>query len=184
MRRLIRYRPYGPGHVRSSAWLEWRDPSEADLTGADLVGADLRGADLRWTDLTGADLAGTCLDPGAAIPPQDLSGWEVLPDGRLLGWRTRRSMHAGNTIYEHGVHYEAPWFSVDETTECHPGLYAFPRRGDAEGWARIYPYGLPRGPHPSVVQVAIEPADILRAGDKWRCRRFEVLLDHARELTR
>ena len=104
----------------------------ADLRGADLAGANLRGANLRGADLRGACLTGTCLDPAAPVPrPSDadlarayLSLGARTLDGREIvrGWRTAESQFIFGHEYIWGW-YGAPVFSVDTSTECHPGIY-------------------------------------------------------------
>jgi len=97
-----------------------------------LRGADLRGADLSGADLRGADIRGTCLAGLSGVTPAALEwhGWEVR-DGWVYGWRTARSIHVGSHEYTPGVH-EAPYLSIDETTDCHPGIYMLPTRKAAQ----------------------------------------------------
>ena len=98
---------------------------------ANLSGADLSGANLRGTCLSGAYLSGTCLDPAAPVPPITdaqiaAAGLAVIViDGVewLEGWRSRRSRHIGSTDYSAPGEYVAPWLSVDQATDCHPGIY-------------------------------------------------------------
>jgi len=136
----------------------------ADLRCANLYGANLRDVDLRDVDLRYADLCGTCLDPEAIIPYQDLSELGDVKDGYVYAWRTARSMHVGNNVYESGQTYVAPSFSVDEMSSCHPGIYLAPRD------YLIAQYGLT-----TFVRVRALVSDVLRAGDKYRARRIEVL---------
>ncbi len=140
-------RPRWTGGSLNEAYLRAVDLSRAylrsaDLIGADLIGADLRnadftdasliGADLRGADFTDADLSGTCLDPTALCPAlpdaatlatAGLSLRTVRGRMRVYGRRTAVSRHVGSTEYRPWHWYQAPWLSVDQTTECHPGIY-------------------------------------------------------------
>jgi hypothetical protein len=138
----------------------------AELSGAILTGADLTGAILAGADLTDARLSGTCLDPAAA-PNADCAAFERAADGRCIGWRTSRGTCCGNQVYEVGQTYTAPVFSVAET-ECHPGIYLWPTRAQAEGWGREHDCA-------EVVEVRAAPEDIHHAGDKWRALKIEVV---------
>ena len=149
----------------------------ADLTGADLTGADLTGADLTRADLTcvkltraeltgtdltragltGTNLTGTCLDP-MAIPSGAMSDrWKRYRcrDGTewIRGWRTKRSIHIGHTVYEAGSFHEASVFSV-APTGCHPGIYLFPTKKEA----------LERAGSAPIVEVWTRPWEIHEAG--------------------
>ena len=145
------------------------DLSEANLRGADLRGAFLRGAFLREAFLRGADLRGTVLDPERA-PNADCASFADDPGrpGYVIGWRTRRSTHVGDTEYAPGGIYRAPVFSVAET-ECHPGIYLWPTREDAQAW-------LTNRVSDDVVEVRARRADIHHAGTKWRAREIEVVI--------
>jgi hypothetical protein len=139
----------------------------ANLGDADLKRADLRGADLTGANLTGANLSGTCLDHEAPIPPIDDdvlldAGLEIVGD-RVYGWRTARSQHVGSTVYSPGSEHVAPWFSVAET-ECHPGIYLA-----GEVWLDRNAVDLPR------VRCWTLRNDLHRAGDKFRCRKLNVV---------
>ena len=109
------------------AYLTW-----ANLTRADLTRANLARADLTEANLTEADLTGTCLDPAAPCPP--LPDAATLAQGgltlrrvrgrdRVYGSRTADSQHVGSHDYRPRRWHVAPWFSVDASTECHPGIY-------------------------------------------------------------
>ena len=134
------------GAVLSGAYLRRADLRRADLTGADLSGADLRraylsgavltGADLRMAYLSGADLSGavltdTILDPAAPVPTctdgqlrrSNLTPKRVQGRDRVYGTRTRQSVHVGSHEYTPGRFHAANALSVDQSTECHPGIY-------------------------------------------------------------
>src|SRR3972149_874044 len=83
----------------------------ANLTGANLARADLTDANLVGAYLAGGNVKGTCLDPEAPLPEADLSELEEK-DGWYYGYRTQKSQHCGDTVYEPGTSYEAPYFSV------------------------------------------------------------------------
>lgn len=140
----------------------------ANLRGADLQGANLQEAYLRGVDLQGANLQNTCLDPEAEIPDCNLEDWVIREDGRLQGWRTKRSSCVGDNEYKIGQIYRAPVFSIART-ECHPGLYVWPTRRDARNWLNDYPKG------ESIIEIAVKPKDLYQVGSKWRCREFEVI---------
>ena len=133
----------------------------ANLAGANLYGANLVGAILVGADLAGATLKGTCLDPEAQLPETDLSGLEEK-DGWYYGYRTRRSQHCGNTVYEPGKSYTAPYFSVSTETTCHPGIYLAPL-----AWLKEK--------YPDEPLVRVRAKHVLKAGDKYRAKYIEVL---------
>ena len=145
------------------------DLSGAVLRGANLSEADLSGANLRGTCLDGAILTDTCLDPAAQhTPPTDaeLSAAGLDYEGDYVyGWRTSTSKYCGNTEYIVGQEYTSHAFSTDSGTECHPGLYLAGR-----GWLRENGYSCD-------VRVACRRRDLLKAGDKFRCRSFRVVGD-------
>ena len=113
------------------AYLRYTDLSGANLRDADLLGAYLRDANLNGAYLSGANLGGSALDPQAPIPPitddqieQAGLRAEVVGGAEwLIGSRSRRSRHVGSTDYSDPGEYRAPWFSVDQHTQCHPGIY-------------------------------------------------------------
>jgi hypothetical protein len=155
--------------------LEDADLHDADLRGAHLVGADLHGAHLKGADLYGAyledaNLEGTCLDPDKHVPI--LTDGEILEagleidtiDGREIvrGWRTLKSHVVGNHVYTPGWH-EAPWFSLDTQTECHPGIYLA-----SQGWLRNTYSGT------DLVRCWCYRDELIHAGDKWRAQRIFV----------
>lgn len=149
----------------SGADLRGADLRRANLGGADLRDADLRDAALGGADLGDADLSRTCLDPAAALPklPAYFDGMEHDAE-YIYGWRTKKSRHCRETEYVPGV-YVAPWFSVDISTECHPGLYFASRQ-----WCEKEYTGT------DLVRVKVAKSDALRTqGGKWRCRKFEVV---------
>jgi uncharacterized protein YjbI with pentapeptide repeats len=146
---------------------------DANLRDADLRWANLERADLRWTDLAhtnfnNAILTGTCLDPAAPMPPTDLSAFEITPDGKLIGYRTSRSVHVKGHKYEPGQSYTATLFSMDTGTDCHPGLYVFPDVEEALELAVRH--------NTSVVVVHIDPSHVMRTvGGNYRCKAFTVV---------
>jgi len=113
------------------AYLGGANLHDADLSGASLGGANLNGASLNGAYLSGANLGGSALDPQAPIPPitddqieQAGLRAEVVGGAEwLIGSRSRRSRHVGSTDYSDPGEYRAPWFSVDQHTQCHPGIY-------------------------------------------------------------
>ena len=133
----------------------------ANLAGANLYGANLVGAILVGADLAGATLKGTCLDPEAPLPETDLSELEEK-DGWYYGYRTQKSQHCGDTVYEPGKSYEAPYFSVSIETSCHPGIYLAPL-----AWLKRE--------YPNVPIVRVRAKHVLKAGDKYRAKYIEVL---------
>jgi hypothetical protein len=148
--------------------LRGADLREADLRGADLWGANLREADLRGADLRGANLQDTCLDLDAPIQPlqkEILERCGLELEGKYVwGWRTRVSKFCGNTTYIPGECYTAPWFSVDTETECHPGIYL-------AGLAYMYAV------YPAVplVRCFCRHDELIKAGDKFRCKRLWIV---------
>jgi len=109
----------------SGAELSETNLSRANLCRADLSRANLCLSDLSDTNLTGANLRDTVLSP-LRQPPDAISalvaaGIPIL-EGIAYGWRTRYSMHKGNTHYAPG-RYTANFFSTCAQTECHPGIY-------------------------------------------------------------
>ena len=153
------------------AGLSGADLSGAGLSGAGLSGADLSRAYLRWADLGRADLSeaslsGTCLDPANAPSGADGS-FRKTSHGRVLGYRTQRSTHAGSAEYMPGESYTAPVFSTCDT-DCHPGLYLWPTLEQAQEWAECYSAD-------GIIKVSAKAVDVHSAGDKWRCKAFRVL---------
>jgi hypothetical protein len=173
------------GAYLSSANLHNANLRESDLSEANLHNAILQGAclsntnlyranlaytDLRSTILTNANLTGTCLDPKAPVPEltdRDIidAGLEIRGD-RVYGWRTYVSKYVGSTRYEVGKEYQAPWFSVCQETECHPGLYLASMK-----WLL------------NKIRYMDEPAvrcycrrdELIHAGDKWRAKRLWIV---------
>jgi hypothetical protein len=147
--------------------------SRASLQGANLRYANLRGTNLLGANFEGANLRGTCLAPDAvcAAPPTDedikRAGLE-LRGGKVYGWRTKKSQHCGSTVYEVGKEYTAPWFSVDHTTECHPGRYLAGKEWLDENYKGF-----------EVVRVYCLRSELVHAGtkpnNKWRARRLWVV---------
>lgn len=170
---------------KHSLWVKG-DPNgqRANLTGADLNGADLTGANLSraylsranltGANLTGANLTDTCLDPNKEIVTIADSyftkkGFEVDSDF-VYGYRTKRSRHCGNTTYEVGQEYTAPYFSVSSDTDCHPGLYFA-----TLDWLQLN-YG-----STDLVKVKARKDEVIKAGNKWRAKRLWVIEDYKKE---
>ena len=133
---------------------------ESDPRGANLRWANLRWANLRGTCLDGAILTDTCLDPAAQhTPPTDaeLSAAGLAYEGEYVyGWRSRAE-------YVVGQEYTAHVFSVDSSTECHPGIYLAGRE-----WLEANGY-------PRDILVSCRRVDLLRAGNKFRARSITVV---------
>jgi len=145
--------------------LRWANLHGANLEGANLHRANLHRANLREANLEGANLEGTCLDP-AVFPRRptqteiEAAGLELI-GGRVYGWRTAASQHSGSTDYMVPGEYQAPVFSIDESTPCHPGIYFsslvwlsknYPACAFVRCWAHWH--------------------EICHARDKWRARRL------------
>ena len=139
--------------------------TDANLVGANLTRANLTNANLVGAYLAGANLKGTCLDPEAPLPETDLSELEEK-DGWYYGYRTQRSQHCGDTVYEPGKSYEAPYFSVSIETACHPGIYLAP----SLAWLQRE--------YPNEPFVRVRAKHVLKAGYKYRAKYIEVLEDH------
>ena len=135
--------------------------TDANLVGANLTRANLTNANLVGAYLAGANLKGTCLDPEAPLPEADLSELEEK-DGWYYGYRTQKSQHCGDTVYEPGKSYEAPYFSVSTKTDCHPGIYLAPLDWLKENY-------------PDEPLVRVRAKHVLKAGDKYRAKYLEVL---------
>jgi hypothetical protein len=141
---------------------------EADLYKADLSGATLRGADLTGASLTGADLPDTVLDHfGYVSDYHD----EIFTDNGLeirgayiYGWRTAESQFVGNTTYTPGEVYTAPFFSICQETDCHPGLYFA-----GQAWLEKNYSGKP------IVRCKALRSRIVYAGGKFRTDRLWIL---------
>ena len=158
----------------SGANLYGADLYRANLSGANLSGADLYGADLSWANLSGANLyranlygadlyranlSNTVLDP-TREPNGDVAGFEKR-GGYVIGYRTRKAGHID--IYRDGRYYSADVFSTCDT-ECHPGLYLWPTLQQARDF-----FG-----EKEVIRVVTLPAEVHKAGSKYRCRWFRV----------
>lgn len=156
----------------------------ADCTNADLSHADLRRTDLECTNFSGTNLAGTCLDPKACVP--HVPDEEILASGLtikgefIFGYRPldsefivgdRNQGHNYDYVYEPGVCYTAPVFSVDVDTYWHPGIYF----GGFNEVIRQYSMR-------SVLLVAALRSEVVHAGCKqhegahfWRAKRLLAL---------
>jgi uncharacterized protein YjbI with pentapeptide repeats len=154
------------------AYLRGTDFSDADLRAVDLSWADLRDTDLSGARLSGADLAYTCLDSRilewqrafvAACPP-DAEGYRTV-------YRTERSLSNGNTVYEPGKVYEAPYLSFSAETECHPGIYV----GTLEQIRAIVNSDSWAGSKPRIVRGRIKDGDWVICEKGARTARFECL---------
>jgi hypothetical protein len=142
------------------------DLREANLRGADLWGADLRGANLRGANLREANLReanlweanleNTCLDY-IKYANGEVDGFETLPIGWCVGYRTADSPHLGGPEYQEGELRECTIFSVSDT-ECHPGIFVLPKIEDVKQWGN------------TVVKVIFRPWECHKAGSKWRVR--------------
>ena len=136
--------------------------ADANLVGANLTRANLTNANLVGAYLAGANLKGTCLDPEAPLPETDLSELEEK-DGWYYGYRTQKSQVCGNTVYEPGKSYTAPYFSVSVGTDCHPGIYLAP----SLAWLKER--------YPDEPLVRVRAKHVLKASDKYRAKYMEVL---------
>jgi hypothetical protein len=153
-------------------WNRWqcsKGHQRAHLEYAHLEGANLRYANLEDAHLEGANLRGTCLDPmnkcsspDAVVAALAVRGIAPNSHGNFVAYRTQRSRYVGNTIYQHGHTYVAPWFSTSKSTDCHPGLYFCERNGVND--ADIY----------GMVAIVTNIRDVVVAGNKLRCRKFRV----------
>ena len=133
-----------------------------------LDNANLTSANLAYANLAYANLSATCLDPLASIPilsVQELSAAGLeLKDGWVYGYRTGVSSHLRPGItYIVGQTYAAPVFSVAPAS-CHPGIYLAGME-----WLENNLPGV------ALVRVRCLLSDLHHAGDKWRCRKLEVL---------
>lgn len=151
---------------------------EANFSRANLTGANLSFTNIEGANFTGANLTDTCLDPQAKLPSLDLGGDEKAFAANakatendpefLYGWRTASSRFCktkGRFIsYEPGCEYVAPWFSVSKA-DCHPGLYLAP----SVKWLEKKGY---QGPY---IMVKALKTETIKAGEKYRCKRFWVL---------
>ena len=108
--------------------------------------ANLREADLWGADLREANLQNTVLQNKTAEQKLVLRQ-TIQNNGGLILYRTEKSQHIGNTIYEVGKSYTAPVFSLCSVTECHPGIYGntlveMQKQYPGEALVKIYmPYG-------------------------------------------
>ena len=131
-------------------------------------GANLQGVSLQGANLRGANLSGTCLDPNAKIPQASDqafldAGFELSGD-YILGWRTQVSQHCGSTQYAPGQMYQAPWFSTDASTDCHPGLYLASKTWMEKNY-----------PQAALVRCKALKSEVLGAGNKFRAKRLWVM---------
>jgi hypothetical protein len=139
----------------------------ANLVGANLSGANLSGANLHGANLIGANLHGTCLAEDAALPEfadAEVEKAGLTVDGEwLVGYRSAKSIHCGSAEYAPGTVHVAPWFSVDASTECHPGLYFASKMWMLSGY-----------PGEQLVECRALRAETVHAGDKWRAKRLWI----------
>ena len=140
--------------------------SSANLYQADLYKADLYQADLYKADLREANLSNTYLDPHLTelqrtfcrACPADADGYRIV-------YRTSTSLDVKGTIYIPGHTYEAPVFSADIMSECHPGIYA-----GSLAWMRA------KYPTRSLVKCRVQDGDwFITAKGAIRTCRLEVL---------
>lgn len=132
-----------------------------------------------YLNLRGADMHGADMIPAgtrAPIPGTDLSAFKGYRDDgdSVVGYRTKRSTHYGNTVYDPGNEYVAPIFSMRKR-ECDFGIYMFPTAQEAHQWAidsRVNSDG-----SRSIVKCVALRSEGFHAGDKYRFRRILVLED-------
>jgi hypothetical protein len=112
-----------------------------------------------------ANLGNTCLDPSNPIPTCDLSKFKK--DGKyIIGYRTKYTMCSGNTIYESGNEYIAPYFSTCLKTDCQPGIYLSPTKK----WIRdMY------GSEINIITIKALKSETIKVFDKYRAKRIWVL---------
>ena len=132
----------------------------ANLTEANLLRANLTEANLLRANLSGANLHETCLDPDNK-PNREITGFQKSKEGLVIGYRTQKAGHIDK--YRVGQYYSADWFSTAET-ECHPGLYLWPTLEKSLDWSNA-----------TTIKVRTREDMIHKAGNKWRCKWFEVL---------
>jgi hypothetical protein len=140
---------------------------EANLHGANLQGAYLQETDLYDINLTEANINHTALDPRNTLNT-DYRGFKEDGD-YIIGYRSKRRLNSGS--YSVGDKVKAPYFSTCKT-ECHPGLYLYPTVAMVLKFQESNTNS--RGP---IIKVRTKKTDIHRAGDKWRCKEFEVLAE-------
>jgi len=135
---------------------------KADLYGAILRDADLCDTDLLCTNLRLANLRGTCLDSNNKTV-HNHADWPECHGYYVYGYRAKAAGHLHDG-YKVGRVYSADIFSTADT-ECHPGLYLWPTMEHAKAWNCKGPW----------VKVRTPLEHTHRAGEKWRCRWFEVI---------
>ena len=158
------------GAKLNGANLSGADLSRANLSWAKLHVANLRGADLSRANLSEANISGTYIDPMAPIPLTDLSNFTEHDGEYVIGFRTKKSVHCGETEYIPGECYSAPFFSVDTDTECHPGIYLSPsieNLNDNEYTKYCH----------NIVKVKALKSETIKACGKYRAKRIWVLED-------
>lgn len=157
----------------SGANLSYANCARGDFAKSKFVGANLSQMQMRDADFTDADFTGTCLDPKLELPPipNELifaAGLEPrLVDGvdYVYGYRTSTCKIINSlTQYKPGTTHVAPWFSTDQSMDCHPGIYLA-----GKGWL------LDRYNPVDLVRCRCLRKDLLNACTKWRCRRLEIL---------
>ncbi len=149
-----------------NAYFKDANLQNADLKGANLEDVYLEYSNLKGANLEGANLKGTCLDPNN-FPNMRADGFKMFKSRSdmtwCVGYRTINSMYINsNSYYEVGKLYEAPWFSTDEGTECHPGLYVEP-------YNESNIFGLTK------IKVIFPDYVLHRAGNKHRVKWFIVV---------
>lgn len=140
--------------------------SEANFCGADLSGANLSFTRLDLTKFNDANLNGTILDPKNKITPlsdDELEDFEIDGD-YVIGYRTQYSIIIGSTRYHTGRMYEAPYFSVDHMTSCHPGIYMASKKYIMRMYSRH-----------SIVKCKCLRSELIKAGDKFRAKRIWII---------
>lgn len=137
----------------------------ASFEGANLTNANLIGSYLYLTKFMNANLMNTILDANNKVPESDLS--ELNEDGDfVIGYRTKKSIHLSEMVYLVGNCYNAPYFSVDIVSVCHPGIYLAPLDWLKKVYAKM-----------KYVKVKAFKNEVLKVEDKYRAKRIWVLED-------
>jgi len=126
--------------------LRCMDFRKSYLCESDFSGIDLIRANLRW----------------ANFRESYLTEMSISDTCWVYGWRVEKSVTSGRTYYILGKH-TAPYFSTSNTKR-NPGLYLSSR----EWLEKNYP-------RRRIVRVRCRRKNLHKAGDKWRCRKLEVL---------
>jgi uncharacterized protein YjbI with pentapeptide repeats len=155
---------HGRDAIFTSAQLNETDFSQALLSGADFRHAEL--INTRFDNGGMAMLDETILSTRTRslkrafakdCPPVGKHG------GRIV-YRSSYSKYVGDTEYKPGHTYIAPVLSHDETTLCHPGIYAYPNLSRAYYEESAY-----------VVRCYVRDGDYVVCAKGIRCERLRVL---------